>query len=672
MKYICVRCGSEFEATHKTAVCNNCKTATCIICGKEFTLQHPYTQMTCSSKCRGEYRKRSGIGKQVAAKSNKTKLMRYGTISSSKVCSNLMTKVCKLCGKTFQTTSTRRVYCEDKHYGPCPVCGKLVEIKEYYKGPQACSKECRVARINKTCLEKYGNKDAVNSKHARELGKKNSLERYGKQFYSQTDEYRQRYKETMNNLYGVDYPMQSSEIKDKVAQTNQERYGVRHPMMNKAVQSEMQSTMEQRYGGVGLQSSKIKSKAVTTLQSVYGVDNPMKSAVIREKSAATCISKYGVSNYKQSINSLQQEMTDPEKSEHYILFRDDPVSYISESYIEPPTIGQLCSDLGVTDTPVYNALILHDASNSICRRYNSSIENEVINYLHSLAIDNIVCNNRTIIKPYEIDIYLPDYKLGIECDPTVTHNSSFKDPWGSDPKPPSYHKRKNDLADAAGIQLFHIFGYEWTWHKDIIKSMLRSLLHKNERSIYARKCDVRLIDGNECRWFLNENHRQGNADSSYRYGLYYQDELVSVMTFSKMRSTIGKKSSNDDNTYELVRFCNLRNTNVVGGASKLFKHFLRDVNPSEVVSFSDRAHTTGKLYVILGFTVESYSDTGYVWVNYANDSYYSRVACQKKNLRKLFNDETIDIDNMTERQIMESHGYAKVCDCGVIRWKYLN
>lgn len=672
MKYTCVKCGSEFEARHKTAVCNSCKTATCVICGKEFTLKHPYTQMTCSSKCRGEYRKRVGISKQVAHKSTQTKLMRYGTVSSSKICTNVMTKVCKLCGKTFQTTSTRRIYCEDKHYGPCPVCGKIVEIKDYSIGPQACSKACRVARINKTCLEKYGNKDAVNSDHAKELGKQHSLERYGKEFYSQTDEYKERYKETMNERYGVDYPIQNSQIRLKIEDTNQEKYGFRHPMRNSDVKIHMKATMEERYGGLGLHSPEIKHKATNTLLSNYGVDSPMKSDIIKERSAATCMNRYGVSNYKQSSCSLQQEMSDPEKCRNYICFRDNPISYISTRYNEPPTIGQLCSDLGVTDTPIYDALLLHGASDLICRRYNSSIENEVINYLHSLRVDNIISNNRILIKPYEIDIYLPDYKIGIECDPTVTHNSSFKDPWGGNPKPPSYHKRKNDLADGVGIQLFHIFGYEWTWHKDIIKSMLRSLLHKNERSIYARKCEIKLVDGNDCRWFLNENHRQGNADSSYRYGLYYEGQLVSVMTFSNMRTTIGKKASNNDNTYELVRFCNLRNTNVVGGASKLFKHFLKEVNPSEVVSFSDRAHTTGKLYSILGFEVESYSDSGYVWVNYVNDSYYSRVACQKKNLRKLFNDDSIDIDSMTERQIMEIHGYARVFDSGVIRWRYLN
>ena len=60
----CVRCGAQFEAKRKTAVCANCHTAVCVICGKEFQLQTPWTQKTCSSKCRAEYVKQSGIAKE--------------------------------------------------------------------------------------------------------------------------------------------------------------------------------------------------------------------------------------------------------------------------------------------------------------------------------------------------------------------------------------------------------------------------------------------------------------------------------------------------------------------------------------------------------------------------------------------------------------------------------
>ena len=50
----------------------------CEVCGNSFELHWPYTQHTCSPKCRGEYRKRSGIAKQVYEKSCITNQFRYG------------------------------------------------------------------------------------------------------------------------------------------------------------------------------------------------------------------------------------------------------------------------------------------------------------------------------------------------------------------------------------------------------------------------------------------------------------------------------------------------------------------------------------------------------------------------------------------------------------------
>ena len=72
MKYSCIRCGQQFEAKHKTAVCEKCHTAVCVVCGKEFELQTPWTQVTCSAKCRGIYRRQSGIAKKAAEKSKNT------------------------------------------------------------------------------------------------------------------------------------------------------------------------------------------------------------------------------------------------------------------------------------------------------------------------------------------------------------------------------------------------------------------------------------------------------------------------------------------------------------------------------------------------------------------------------------------------------------------------
>lgn len=203
--------------------------------------------------------------------------------------------------------------------------------------------------------------------------------------------------------------------------------------------------------------------------------------------------------------------------------------------------------------------------------------------------------------------------------------------------------------------------------------MIRNILGKCENRYYGRQLHVEEISFYECKSFLNMNHRQGFVNSKIKLGLKTSDgRLVSVMTFDRTRHTIGSKNSDTKDTYELTRFCNLLNTSVVGGASKLFKYFLRNYKYDKIISFSDRAHTRGTLYEILGFKQVNISDPNYVWVNYKDDTYYNRVTCQKHNLQKLFDEPNLDIENQTEKQIMMTHEYVQVFDSGTIRWEYTN
>ena len=229
---------------------------------------------------------------------------------------------------------------------------------------------------------------------------------------------------------------------------------------------------------------------------------------------------------------------------------------------------------------------------------------------------------------------------------------------------------KTDLCENQGIFLFHIFGYEWNHRRDIIESMIRNLLKKNTVKFYARNLDIVELSSIECKSFLDANHRQKGVNCKVKLGLKTKSgELVSCMTFSKPRSTIG--SINFKNTWELVRFCNKLNASVIGGASKLFKYFLNHYSYDLIFSFSDRAHTKGGLYETLGFCKISQSNPSYMWVNILDDNHYNRVTCQKQNLKNLFKDDQIDIKNKTEKQIMIEHGYVQVFDSGTIRWEYL-
>lgn len=599
---------------------------------------------------------------------------------------------CVWCGKEFTPRSPRQTSCGDKHYKPCIECGKLIEVKESYQnyikaGGRRCP-ECRGKAISKarkskstdeknqilekmraTSRARYGVDNPMQCREIQERSKEGVRRVYGVDNLSQSPEIQRRIRENSRKRYGVDHYSQSLEIRQHMINGMIDKYGDSCPNRVPEIRDKTIQTVRNRYGvdNVG-QSDEIKERVKKTCQERYGVDYALQSEEIRNQIRETCKSKYGC--YGAPPKLFLKKMEDETFRIRYTEFIDDPSKYIDIHYDGHVPLNKLVKDLELDFTTVYDIVDKQCMWDKVSKQI-SSMEVEIMDYLKSLdpAI-TIITHDRNVIHPYEIDIYLPEYHLGIECNPTFTHNSSFKSFGNTDPIKSSYHKMKTDLCEAKGVFLFHIFGYEWTNRKDIILSMIRNMLKKNKNRIYARKCSIRTVDDKICAEFLNQNHRQGYCRSSVRLGLYYEDEIVSLMTFGHTRIGIGKMLKDTDSTYELLRFCNKINISVVGGASKLFKHFLSIVDPDKIVSFSDRSHSQGSLYRTLGFHAVSMTDPGYVWVNIYNDEYLNRTQCQKNNLTKLFNDVTIDIENKTERQIMEEHGYARVYDSGVIRWEY--
>jgi hypothetical protein len=130
----------------------------------------------------------------------------------------------------------------------------------------------------------------------------------------------------------------------------------------------------------------------------------------------------------------------------------------------------------------------------------------------------------------------------------------------------------------------------------VIYSQLKNLFNLNENKIYARKCKVVEVNDNDTiKDFLNKNHVQGWTPSKYKYGLYHENKLVSLMTF-------GKSIKNKNYDFELIRFCSLKDHNIVGSASKLFSHFMKNEGKNKnIISYSDISKTKGSLYEVLGF-----------------------------------------------------------------------
>lgn len=652
---ICEKCGQSFVPRRRDQrCCNRLMTAHCAVCGKEIQIKCNFNNpaQTC------------GDPDCIKQLSN---MKRSQTSMQSE-------RICKLCGKPFHPKNSNQAYCDNQHFASCKYCGNLFIVDDPSNVPKTCSEECRyklakqntdlesaLHKMQETMRIKYGVDNAMKLTSTKDKITATNTDRYGTAYYSQTSQYKDQLKRTSQMKYGVDHPLQSNEVIDRRNQTVKERYGVDNVAQSNEVKQHIKDTVQKKYGVDNVsQSSDIQDKIHEHNLEKYGVAHPMMLPEFQAKAAATNEERYGRRSY------TQQHITN---IENWYRFVDNPQEYISTTYQDKPTSRQIAEDLCVDVSTVDLYLNKHDAYGCI-RRAKSLMEEEITNQIHTwLPNCEIINNIRSVIDGLELDIYLPEHKLAIECNPTCTHNSSTADPWGSQPKSHSYHKRKSDLCEEKGIFLYHIFGYDWTTHKDVVLSMLSNLLHANHNRIYARNCTVKEVSAVDSIKFLNQNHRQGAANSKVRLGLYHQGELVSLMTFSKMRNSIGTGKEDLSDCWELVRFCSLLNTTIVGGADKLFKHFIKLMNPQQIRSFSDRAHTKGTLYEKLGFSEIRRSTAGYVWVNVASDVAYNRVNAQKKNLPRFLHDKTINPDK-SEREIMESHGYVRVYDSGTITWEW--
>lgn len=287
----------------------------------------------------------------------------------------------------------------------------------------------------------------------------------------------------------------------------------------------------------------------------------------------------------------------------------------------------------------------------------SKLEKEVYDFVLQYCSD---AKNglRTIISPKELDIYIPSIKLGIEFDGLYWHSELKTDK--------NEHKLKTDLCEKKGIHLIQIFEDDWKNKRTIIESRLLNLFHKTSTRIYARQCEIKEVDQSIGKKFLESNHLQGYSSFQIGYGLYFENELVSLMTFGNRRVCLGKSTS-DIGDYELMRFASKINCIVIGSAERLFKHFIKENNPKSVVSYADRFWTmnNGKtVYDKMGFKLDGITPPNYYYI--VNGVRKHRFGFRKAKLIK----DGFD-PKLSEREIMESRGILRIFNSGNLRyvWK---
>lgn len=203
----------------------------------------------------------------------------------------------------------------------------------------------------------------------------------------------------------------------------------------------------------------------------------------------------------------------------------------------------------------------------------SKVENELHDYLKEIYHSEIITHDRKICGGKEIDLFLPELNIGFEFHGIWWHSEVYKGKTGN--------LDKKNIIEKKEIKIYHIWEDNWILKKEITKSRILNALGMSKK-IYARKCEILQINPKDEREFLDANHIQGYVPSKIKFGLYFNSELVSIITFGSKRKSLGQKSKEGE--YELLRFCNKLGNTVIGGASKLFNKFIKKHDPDLVIS----------------------------------------------------------------------------------------
>lgn len=307
----------------------------------------------------------------------------------------------------------------------CKVCGAPLKESQFFRKSQTCSRECNA-------------KDPDRKKRAADT----QIAKFGTMFWN------------------------SKELHEKAKKTNLERYGCEHAAKSQIVQDRIKATNKEK----------------------YGVEFPFQSMDIQDKVKDSITEKYGVDNiYK--LPEFVEQRTKTQRTQNYDRFK------------------QVCFEMfNVSLTSTKDQFISDDILHFHCNRCNQDFERErsvaqicrcpyccgrtsegekeVETYIRSIYNGMVQHHNKSLSENREIDIYLPELKLGIEYNGNFYHSTHRKVKF--------YHQKKTQDALDLGIRIVHIFEYQWDHFQEQCKKLIQESIKGNY--------DYSTLDLNNVNW----------------------------------------------------------------------------------------------------------------------------------------------------------------------------
>ena len=508
----------------------------------------------------------------------------------------------------FTLTVKEALFCfkNDIHKTPlCKMCNNKVTFGFLSKGNYGyqtyCTKEC----VNKdtslsikrqtTCLEKYGVANPT---------------AFG------TDKHNQ----VMVEKYGTTNVMKIPEVVQKIVNTNIERYGNKNLFGSDYGIQKIKDTNIKRYG---VSSSMQRDEIKTKYRDINGNWSTTKNTEQRKLSKLN----YTIEQVSNRLNSNGFDLlTENIQSFNYKYLHSIQCKC---GYIFKQTLGYG----KIPRCFKCNPKLVGTSKLQI------KLEQELQKYT-TIEI------NKRLLNGKEIDIYLPEFKIGIEVNGLYWHSELMG-------KSKKYHQEKTELAASLDITLIHLYEDTLINKFDIVLSMLKAKMGISTR-IFARKCKLIVVSAIDAKNFCEMNHLQGSTNISTAIGLTYNNELIALGTF-------GKPRFNKDYEVELLRFCTKQGITIIGGFTKILNRFIMMYKPKNILSYADRSYSNGNVYIKAGFKLVVIRNPGYYYFRNNENIRYHRSLFQKHKLSKKL--ESFN-PKLSEWENMKNHGWNRIWDSG--------
>lgn len=278
-------------------------------------------------------------------------------------------------------------------------------------------------------------------------------------------------------------------------------------------------------------------------------------------------------------------------------------------------------------------------------KQHSNFELTILNEIKKLYNGIILTNDRKIFNNTEVDIIIPEYKLGIECNGLYWHSNKFREN--------NYHKNKKDIVESYGYTLIQLWEDDWANKLNIIINIIKQHLNLLTNISLTNNYIIKEISQKDSDLFLNENSLYDKINAKYRYGLFYNNELIQVLLL--------KKHKNND--FEILRFTTKLGYNILDGLRLLIEYFrtLNNIDNIYINVSCDIFNKNNKL--LKDFEFIKYNAPIFWWSKGIIKE--SRLYFTKNKLIELGYDK-----NLSETEIMEKLGYYKIYNSGGMTLKY--